>query len=214
MRALQRPSSLRCLAACAPLLAVAAGAAGAAARADVLQIGADGAVAVYDKPAVFTAEGVQPIVTRSPAQPRLSRAAVPTAQVRQALREAAAGQQLSPDLVEAVAWRESGWNTGAVSRAGAQGVMQLMPATARGLGVDPTDPAQNIRGGAAYLKSMLSRFGGDLSLGLAAYNAGPGAVLRYGGVPPYAETRAYVAAVLERLARTASAAPVVAVGAR
>lgn len=179
------------------------------ARADVLQIGPGGEVAVYDRPAVFTAEGAQPIVIRPPPAPRARRPAtgfVPAAEVRQELRAAAEAQRLSPELVEAVAWRESGGRNSAVSRAGARGVMQLMPATARALGVDPADARQNIRGGAAYLRAMLSRFGDDLSLGLAAYNAGPGAVQRYGGVPPYAETRRYVAAVLERLAEQSAAA--------
>lgn len=78
--------------------------------------------------------------------------------------------------------------------------MQLMPATAAQLGVDPQDPAQNIHGGARYLRQMLVEFDGDIELALAAYNAGPQAVRRFGGVPPYRETRAYVAAVLDYMA--------------
>jgi len=96
-------------------------------------------------------------------------------------------------LVAAVAARESAWNPLAVSARGACGLMQLMPATARTLGVtDIFDPAQNVDAGARYLKSLLDTFGGDIDRALAAYNAGPGAVHRYGGVPPFAETREYV----------------------
>ena len=82
----------------------------------------------------------------------------------------------------------------ATSRCGAEGIMQLMPATAQALGVaDPYDPAANIRAGAFYLRELLGRFGGDVATAVAAYNAGPGAVERYGGVPPFAETQRYVA---------------------
>ncbi len=108
--------------------------------------------------------------------------------------------RLSPHLVEAVAWQESRFNPAAVSPKGARGLMQLMPATARELGADPDDLAANADGGAAYLSRMLERFDDDMRLALAAYNAGPGAVERHGGVPPYAETRAYVDAVMDRLA--------------
>ena len=96
------------------------------------------------------------------------------------LDAAAAQSDVSPALVRAVAWQELRFHPEATSSAGAVGVMQLMPGTARLLGVDPHDLHQNIQGGARYLQLLMNRFGGDLSLALAAYNAGPGAVARYG----------------------------------
>jgi soluble lytic murein transglycosylase-like protein len=109
---------------------------------------------------------------------------------------AAATVRLPPALVKAVIAAESAFDSQAISRAGAQGLMQLMPTTAEHLGVaDPFEPAQNVRGGATYLRSMLDRYG-DLTRALAAYNAGPEAVDQYGGVPPYRETRDYVDRVL------------------
>jgi len=113
--------------------------------------------------------------------------------------EAAQRHGLDPALVRAVVGVESGFQPQAVSSKGAQGLMQLMPATARDLGItDPFDPAANLDGGSRHLSALVVRYEGDLTKALAAYNAGMGAVARHGGVPPYAETRKYVQRVLGR----------------
>ena len=113
------------------------------------------------------------------------------------IRPAASKYGLDPNLVAAVIWAESSGDPNAVSKKGAQGLMQLMPKTARELGVkNVLDPGQNVEGGSHYLRLMLDEHDGDLSLALAAYNAGPGAVRKYGGVPPYRETRDYVGKVM------------------
>lgn len=116
------------------------------------------------------------------------------------IRQAALDHGLEPALLHAVVQVESGYNPRAVSRKGAVGLMQLMPATARELGVhDSADPKANLRGGARLLRSLITTFHGDLALALAAYNAGESSVRRYAmQVPPFAETRSYVAAVLRR----------------
>ena len=165
------------------------------AAAQVLEIQPDGGVVTYSGPAVYASEGVRSLV----AQPAPAAAAPAPAEVSLAIRESAERHAVSPPLAEAVAWQESRFHQAAVSPKGAMGVMQLMPDTARRLGVDPGDLRANVEGGVTYLAQMLDRFGGDLPRALAAYNAGPEAVARYGGVPPFAETKAYVRAVLGRL---------------
>jgi len=127
----------------------------------------------------------------------------------QLIEEHAAANRLRPDLVRAVIQVESGFNPRAVSPKGALGLMQLMPGTARDLGVaNPFDPTENIRGGSVYLRQLLERFGNNEELALAAYNAGPEAVNRYGQrVPPYRETRSYVQKVKNRTALGTATSP-------
>ena len=121
--------------------------------------------------------------------------------VKAALAEAAVEHGVDADLLLAVAEAESGLRPDAVSSKGALGIMQLMPETAARMGViDPLNPEENAAGGARYLREQMDRFGGDVALALAAYNAGPEAVNRHGGVPPYGETRRFVSRVLSRLA--------------
>lgn len=181
----------------------------APACAQVLEIGADGGVVTYAGPAVYRSEGVQSLVPQAPTTP----VAAPPAEVSQAIQDSAQRHAVSAPLAEAVAWQESRFRQQAVSPKGAVGVMQLMPATARTLGVDAADLHANIDGGVTYLGLMLQRFEGDLPRALAAYNAGPEAVQRYGGVPPYAETKAYVRAILDRLATISAAKATVGLGA-
>jgi soluble lytic murein transglycosylase-like protein len=117
------------------------------------------------------------------------------------IEAAAARHGIDPALLKGLIRQESGFDPAARSGAGAVGLTQLMPGTAASLGVtDATDPAQSIEGGAAYLAQQLQRFGGDPAKALAAYNAGPGAVAKYGGVPPYAETQNYVTSVMGKAA--------------
>ncbi len=187
-------------------VAALAAAIGAPAFAQVIEISPDGDVATYAGPAVFTSDGAQSITANPPAAGSIA-ATPPPAEVKAVIRAAAARHDVSPALVEAVAWQESRFRQDAVSPKGARGVMQLMPSTARSLGVDSADLAANVEGGTSYLAGMLRRFSGDVVLALSAYNAGPGAVLRHRGVPPYPETRAYVAAILERLAAASQGVP-------
>lgn len=107
------------------------------------------------------------------------------------------GVEITPNLIKSVIKQESGFNPDATSHAGAQGLMQLMPATAKSLGVfNPMNPYQNVKGGAKYLAQMLQKFDGSLQKALAAYNAGPHAVEKHGTIPPYKETQNYVASIM------------------
>jgi Transglycosylase SLT domain len=145
-------------------------------------------VAVPDPPQVPVAGSTEPKLTE--------------ADVRQLISKAGANHNLDVDLLASVVRAESGGNIHAVSRTGAQGLMQLMPGTAAELGVaDSFRADQNINGGTAYLDSLLVRYHDNLALALAAYNAGPAAVDKYHGVPPYRETRIYVARVIREFNR-------------
>lgn len=158
--------------------------------AQVIEIDSSGVAQTYDGPTVFTSNTAVPIKQVE----LLARGSSdPVALIEQAARF----HRLDPTLLKAVAWQESRGQMRAVSPKGARGVMQLMPSTAIELGVDPRDMSDNIRGGAMYLRRQLDRFG-TVPLALAAYNAGPGAVLRFGGIPPYRETQSYVARIMAR----------------
>lgn len=127
---------------------------------------------------------------------RYSETFAPTS-TEQMIERAARKYGVESDLVKAVATAESNMNQAAMSQVGAIGVMQLMPETAESLGVDPYDEKENIEGGAHYIRQMLDTFNGNLQKAVAAYNAGPGAVQKYGGIPPYSETQNYVGRVLD-----------------
>ena len=184
---------------------------GAPARADVMEIGPEGARWVAGDLALAIPAGAEPgdeglvdldaIVVPDQVIANVSASAAGVAPVYEAkIQELSRRFDLSPSLLEAVVWQESRWRAGAVSHAGARGLAQLMPGTAQYLGVDPDDPMQNLEGGARYLREQLDRFDGDLEKALAAYNAGPGRVIRAGGVPNITETKNYVAAIMGRLA--------------
>lgn len=147
------------------------------------------------------AEGRKVIYNEAPAQRARRHSGrlvdVPDSSIQISIDRHSADQSLDPKLVRAVIQVESGYNHKARSHKGAMGLMQLMPATASQLRVsDPYDPDENVRGGTQYLRQMIDRFSGRLDLAVAAYNAGPGAVERYNGIPPYRETRDYVKRVL------------------
>lgn len=119
--------------------------------------------------------------------------------IKAMIHKAATEAGIDPVLFDALIGQESSYNPTATSSAGAQGLAQLMPKTAASLGVmNPFDPAENLRGGAKYLAQMMKQFNGDVRLALAAYNAGPGAVKRAGGVPPIAETQHYVKTIMNK----------------
>ncbi|WP_404479449.1 lytic transglycosylase domain-containing protein [Novosphingobium sp. BL-52-GroH] len=179
------------------------------AHADVLQIGDAGAEWIAGGPAVpAVAQGrgqelEAPLEVDTALHPlSITEALDAAGPVRWRTRVAvlAAKYDISPSLLEAVVWQESRWNELAVSPVGARGLAQLMPGTAAQMGVDSADPMANLEGGARYLRLQLDAFGGDIEKALAAYNAGPARVVRAGGIPNIRETRAYVAAIMGRLA--------------
>jgi soluble lytic murein transglycosylase-like protein len=145
------------------------------------------------------------VAPKAPAAPVIAAAAPvspapvdPKALVDEAARKTA----IPARLLRSVAAAESAYQPNAASPKGAIGLMQLMPATAKQYGADPHDPAQNVEAGTAYLRDLLLKYNGDVALALAAYNAGPGAVQKYGGVPPYAETRSYVGRIIRNWQNT------------
>ncbi|HEX7751878.1 MAG TPA: lytic transglycosylase domain-containing protein [Novosphingobium sp.] len=183
------------------------------AHADVLEIGTRGAAWVAGGPAAATEATTFDLDAPLAAVPQgtpvtdVAPTAVPDA-YRARVAELAAKYDLSPALIEALVWQESRWRSGAVSPAGARGLAQLMPGTARQMGVNPDDPHANLEGGARYLRAQLDAFGGDIEKALAAYNAGPGRVQAAGGIPRIRETQNYVASIMARLTAPILSAPV------
>jgi len=176
------------------------------------------APALAEEPFSYYKEGDHYVITNQPAQgskpvpdrppQRRLRSTLPATPYDAFIERVAAEHGLSPDLIKSVAMVESAFDPHAVSPKGAQGLMQLMPVTARQYGVrDAFDPLENLRAGTQHLRSLLDEFGGDLTLALAAYNAGATAVRQHGGVPDYRETREYVRRVHESMGERGSPAP-------
>jgi soluble lytic murein transglycosylase-like protein len=161
-----------------------------------------------DVPKGFRSTGIALKTTQRSLAESLEMAAAEQAnreKIEQMIREVSDRYRVDPALVRAVIQTESNWNTSAISRKGARGLMQLVPGTAQQLGVNNAfDPQQNLDGGVRYLHSLLERYNGDLDKALAAYNAGPSAVDRAGGVPRYRETREYVQKVTDSYFRPGS----------
>jgi soluble lytic murein transglycosylase-like protein len=160
---------------------------------------APGALASEPVPLVEIQAGDNPVPDHAVAMLAEHARAVPQAYGAK-VAELSARFDLSPALIEALVWQESRWRADAISPKGARGLSQLMPGTARELGVNPNDPFANLEGGARYLRQQIDRFGGDIEKALAAYNAGPGRVISAGGIPRIHETQTYVASVMGRLA--------------
>jgi soluble lytic murein transglycosylase-like protein len=173
------------------------------ALADVMEIGPSGASWVAGGPqdavVVAAPAPAEAVEFNSPTFTHVAATAGPS-QWQGRIAELSAKYDISPTLLEALVWQESRWREGAVSPVGARGLAQLMPGTARQMGVDASNPSANLEGGARYLRAQLDAFGGDIEKALAAYNAGPGRVQQAGGIPKIRETQNYVAAILGRLA--------------
>lgn len=184
-----------------------AAAIGQPAYADVLEIGDDGPAWISGPNMALNATNSEPVPeniemelpANAVADLNLHSAGIPAAYSAK-VAELSSRFDLSPALIEALVWQESRWRSNAVSSAGARGLTQLMPGTARELGVDPRDPFANLEGGARYLREQIDRFDGNIEKALAAYNAGPKRVLDAGGIPEIRETKLYVASVIGRLA--------------
>lgn len=184
------------------------------AQADVLQIDGPGQARWINGPQMLEPEGLEPLAAPAllaeiPAEadavpdhaialPANHASGIPAAYAAK-VAELSARFDLSPALIEALVWQESRWRANAISPVGARGLAQLMPGTARELGVNANDPFANLEGGARYLRQQIDRFGGDIERALAAYNAGPGRVVRAGGIPRIRETQNYVASIMGRL---------------
>ena len=182
----------------------------APAYADVMEIGADGprwisgALAMPPAAEVVTDPGVIELSADFVVPPEAIADAARQAGVVPAVYAAKVSElarrfDLSPTLIEALVWQESRWRADAVSPVGARGLAQLMPGTARDLGVNALDPFANLEGGARYLREQLDRFDGNIEKALAAYNAGPGRVIAANGVPRIRETQVYVSSIMGRL---------------
>ena len=180
------------------------------AHADVMEIGADGprwitgAHAMPLAADVAADRGVIELSADFVVPPEAIADAARQAGVVPAVYAAKVGElarrfDLSPTLIEALVWQESRWRADAVSPVGARGLAQLMPGTARDLGVNALDPFANLEGGARYLREQLDRFDGNIEKALAAYNAGPGRVIAANGVPRIRETQVYVSSIMGRL---------------
>ena len=182
--------------------------------AQVMEIAPDGTVSVRQGAGAANFEVITPasdkVVDESgaPIVPAYAFTAVSPApvppQYAAVLMQAAAAANISPTLLSALVWQESRWNPQALSPKGAMGLAQLMPATARYLGVNPADPVANLHGGARYLRQLLDQFDGNVEKALAAYNAGPGRVRSAGGVPAIAETQNYVTSIVRRIASSST----------
>ena len=176
------------------------------AQADVMELGANGFVWVAGAPKSAQSERVEVGPRSEQGLTHVSDTAGPAAW-RAQVAMLAQKYDISPALLEAVVWQESRWHSEARSSKGAHGLAQLMPGTAREMGVDIANPLSNLEGGARYLKIQLDRFDGDIERALAAYNAGPSRVLSAGGVPQIPETKAYVSAIMTRLAESVRRSP-------
>ena len=176
------------------------------AQADVMELGTNGFVWVAGAPRSAQSETVEVGTRAERGFTHVSESAGPEAW-RAQVAMLARKYDISPALLEAVVWQESRWHSEARSSKGAHGLAQLMPGTAREMGVDIANPLSNLEGGARYLKIQLDRFDGDIEKALAAYNAGPSRVLSAGGVPQIPETKAYVSAIMSRLAESVRRSP-------